>query len=58
MAYNSMNMGVVGGGMDMMGATTGTSIDWLLIGVIAGSVILGIIFGIFFGRRAIRKRDI
>ena len=58
MAYNSMNMGVVGGGMDMMGATTGTSIDWLLIGVIAGSVILGIIFGIVFGRRAIRKRDI
>ena len=58
MAYNSMNMGAVGGGMDMMGATTGTSIDWLLIGVIVGSIILGIIFGIIFGKRAMKKRDI
>lgn len=58
MAYNSMSMGVVGGGMDMMGATTGTSIDWLLIGVIIGSVVLGIIFGIVLGRRAMKKKDI
>jgi hypothetical protein len=51
-------MGVAGGGMDMMGPTTGNSIDWLLIGVIVGSVILGIIVGIILGKRAMRKRDI
>ena len=56
MMYNSM--GVMGGGMDMMGPTTGTSIDWLLIGVIMGSVILGFIIGLILGKRAIKKKDI
>ena len=44
-------------GMDM--AVVGTSsINWLLIGVILGSVILGIVVGILLGRRAMKKRDI
>ena len=58
MAYNSMNMGVMGGGIDMMEMSTGTNIDWLLIGVIIGSVVLGIIFGIILGRHSMKKRDI
>lgn len=45
-------------GNDMTGATTGTGVDWVLVAVIAGSVVLGIIFGIFLGKRAMKKRDI
>lgn len=56
MMYN--NMGVMGGGMDVMETTAGTSIDWLLIGVIVGSIVLGIIVGIILGKRAMKKRDI
>ena len=56
MMYNSM--GVMGGGLDMMEPKTGTSIDWLLIGVIIVSVILGFIIGLVLGKRAIKKRDI
>lgn len=41
-----------------MPTTGGTGINWLLIGVIAGSAVLGIIFGILLGRRAMKKRDI
>jgi len=33
-------------------------IDWLLIGVIIGSAVLGVIAGILLGRRAMKKRDI
>ena len=36
----------------------GSTVNWLLIGVITGSVILGIIIGILLGRRAMKKRDI
>jgi uncharacterized protein YneF (UPF0154 family) len=43
--------------MDMT-TSTGTELDWLLIGVIAGSVILGIVVGILLGRKAMKKRDI
>lgn len=46
------------GGMDMIETTAGTSIDWLLIGVIVGSIALGIIVGIILGKRAMKKRDI
>lgn len=41
-----------------MPTTGSTEINWLLIGIIAGSVVFGIIFGIFLGRRAMKKRDI
>jgi len=36
----------------------GMEINWLLVGVILGSVILGIVFGILLGRRTMKKRDI
>lgn len=36
----------------------GTGIDWILIGVIVVSVILGIICGIILGKRTMKKRDI
>ncbi len=45
-------------GNDMAGATTGTGLDWVLIAVIAGSVVLGIVVGILLGKRAMKKRDI
>ena len=44
--------------MPDIATTSGSTIDWLLIGVIAGSVILGIIVGILLGRRTMKKRDI
>lgn len=43
---------------DMTVVAGGSSLNWLLIGVIAGSVILGIIAGILLGRKAMKKRDI
>ena len=54
MYYDSM------GGMENMdmATSTGSGLDWLLIGVIAGSVILGIVIGILLGRKAMKKRDI
>lgn len=55
--YTGMYGGMGTAGNDMGGAA-GTGLDWLLIGVIAGSVILGIVVGIIFGKRAMKKRDI
>ena len=37
---------------------TASSINWLLIGIIAGGFIVGLILGIILGRRAMKKRDI
>lgn len=51
-----MDKGLVG--MDMMANSGGTFIDWILVAVIAGSVILGIVFGILLGRHTMKKRDI
>ena len=46
-------------GYDMpMASGTGFEINWLLIGVVLGSLILGVVFGIILGRRAMKKRDI
>lgn len=47
-----------GGGMGMAEISTGNSVNWLLIGIIAGSIILGTIIGIILGKRAMKKRDI
>ncbi len=44
-------------GMDMAGASGG-NINWLLIGIVAGSIILGLIIGILLGKRAMKKKDI
>ena len=44
-------------GMDSMTAG-GPGINWILIGVVAISVVLGFVIGIFLGRRAMKKRDI
>ena len=44
-------------GYDVVAAGS-SPINWLLIGVIAGSVVLGIVVGILLGRRAMKKRDI
>ena len=58
-AYDGMYYGGMGyAGNDMAGATTGTGLNWVLIAVIAGSVVLGIIVGILLGKRAMKKRDI
>lgn len=46
-----MNMG-----MDM--ASSGGSINWLLVGIVAGAVVLGIIVGILLGRHTMKKKDI
>ena len=53
-------MGMAGYDMPVtdMAIAGGSSINWLLIGVIAGSVIIGIIVGILLGRRTMKKRDI
>ncbi len=53
--YDGMSYG---GMVANEGMSSGTGIDWILIAVIAGSVVLGIIFGILLGKRAMKKRDI
>lgn len=53
--YDGMSYG---GMVANEGMSTGTGINWILIAVIAGSVVLGIIFGILLGKRAMKKRDI
>ena len=35
-----------------------TALDWILIAVIAGSIVLGIIAGVLLGKRSMKKRDI
>ena len=58
-AYDGMYYGGMGyAGNDMAGAATGTGLDWILISVIAGSIVLGIVVGIILGKRAMKKRDI
>lgn len=39
-------------------ATSNFSINWLLVGVILGSAILGIVIGILLGKKNMKKRDI
>lgn len=39
-------------------ATASGGINWLLVGIIAGCFALGIVMGIFLGRKAMKKRDI
>lgn len=51
-----MNRGLVG--MEMATSSGLSSIDWILVAVIGGSVILGIIFGILLGRHTMKKKDI
>lgn len=57
-------MGVMYAGMSYGGMVAnegmngGTGVNWILIAVIAGSVVLGIIVGILLGKRAMKKRDI
>ena len=57
-AYDGMYGGMGYDGNDMGGAATGTGLDWILISVIAGSIVLGIVVGIILGKRAMKKRDI
>ena len=57
-AYDGMYGGMGYDGNDMGGAATGTGLDWILIAVIAGSIVLGIGVGILLGKRAMKKRDI
>ena len=45
-------------GVADMAMTGGSTINWLLIGIIAGSAVLGIVIGILLGRKAMKKRDI
>jgi len=48
-------------GYDVMTPDTlnaGSSINWLLVGIIVGGFIVGLVFGIILGRRAMKKRDI
>ena len=52
MGMAGYDMGVVD-----MTMTGGSTINWLLIGVIAGSAILGVVVGILLGRKAMKKRD-
>lgn len=54
--YDSMYYGGMSSAEGM--ANVGNGIDWVLIAVIAGSVVLGIIAGILLGKRAMKKRDI
>ena len=54
---NGMYYGGNMGGADMA-VTAGTPVNWLLIGIIAGSVVLGIVVGIILGKRTMKKRDI
>ena len=37
---------------------SGSGVNWILIGVIAGCFIFGVVIGIVLGRRAMKKRDI
>ena len=57
-AYDGMYGGMGYDGNDMGGAATGTGLAWILIAVIAGSIVLGIVVGIILGKRAMKKRDI
>ena len=57
-AYDGMYGGMGYDGNDMGGGATGTGLDWILIAVIAGSIVLGIVVGIILGKRAMKKRDI
>ena len=57
-AYDGMYGGMGYDGNDMGGAATGTGLDWILIAVIAGSIVLGIIAGVLLGKRSMKKRDI
>lgn len=51
---------MVNGAMEMNMAinSSGSTINWTLVAVIAGSIVLGIVVGIIFGKRAMKKRDI
>lgn len=51
-----MNKGLIG--MEMAASSGIGTIDWILVAVISGSIILGIIFGILLGRHTMKKRDI
>lgn len=53
--YDGMSYGGIVANEGMNG---GTGVNWILIAVIAGSVVLGIIVGILLGKRAMKKRDI
>lgn len=57
-AYGGMYGGMGYAGNDMGGVATGTGLDWILIAVIAGSIVLGIIAGVLLGKRSMKKRDI
>ena len=57
-AYDGMYGGMGYVGNDMCCAATGTGLDWILIAVIAGSIVLGIIAGVLLGKRSMKKRDI
>ena len=39
-------------------SNTGSGVNWVLIGVIAGCFVFGVEIGIILGRRAMKKRDI
>ena len=48
-------------GYDMMtpdNLTVGSSINWILVGIIIGGFIVGLVLGIILGRHAMKKRDI
>ena len=53
-------MGMAGYDMGVadMAMTGGSTINWLLIGVVVGSAVLGVVIGILLGRRTMKKRDI
>ena len=57
-AYDGMYGGMGYDGNDMGGAATGTGLDWILIAVIPGSIVLAIIAGVLLGKRSMKKRDI
>lgn len=44
--------------MDMAAQSSGGNINWVLIGVIVGAVILGVVCGLLLGKHTMKKRDI
>jgi len=60
MGYGTMNYGT-SLGMDMSGGYMGAEqnvLDMKMIGTIGGGIVFGIVLGIIFGRRNVKKKQI
>ena len=61
MGYTTMNSYDASMGMDMAGGYGGvksSGVDMKMLGTIGGGIVLGLVLGIIFGRRNVKKKQI